>query len=114
MMEVPVRKHTEETVEVTLKVILQEVCSFTGKDAVAIRSTCRKWTLMYARYLFYDVALRFGVKPIRAARYIGRNRTMIYPYNRAVNDLAAVHSQFRKDRDNLYNYLNEMIGNGTA
>lgn len=85
-----------------LKVILYYVCSITGVAESSIRSKCRKWPLMYARYLFYDAAIRFGEKPIDAARFIFRNRTMIYPYNRAVSNLIAVDDEFRKDRARIY------------
>lgn len=97
-----------------LDIILQEVCSLTGENASAITSKSRVWSLMYARYLFYDIALRFGVKPSDAIRYIGRFRTMIYPYNRAVSDLEAVNPQFRKDRDDICIFVNRHLCNDTA
>lgn len=96
-----------------LDIILQEVCSLTGENASAISSKSRVWSLMYARYLFYDIALRFGVKPSEAIRHIGRFRTMIYPYNKAVSDLDAVNPQFRKDRDNISILVNMHLRDDT-
>lgn len=97
-----------------LKVILQEVCSITGESELAIKSKNRKWPLMYARYLFFDVAVRLGVKHKEAAEHIGRNRTMIYPYVKAINDLIDVNSQFRNDREALFNILNNRMKDDTA
>ncbi len=95
-----------------LKVILEVVSSFTKEAETDIKSMCRKWTLMYARYLFYDTAIRLGEKPVNAARFIGRNRTMIYPYNRAVSDLISVDHQFRKDREIVFSQAEIRLNNG--
>lgn len=96
-----------------LKVILKEVCSITGESESTIKSKNRKWPLMYARYLFFDVAIRLGVKHREAAEHIGRNRTMIYPYIRAINDLKDVNPQFRNDRETLFNLLKDRIKDDT-
>lgn len=60
------------------------------------------WSLMYARYIFFDVATKFNVKPSVAVNYIGRNRTLMYPYKRAVSDLYDVNAQFRVDCNAVY------------
>lgn len=95
-----------------LKVILEVVSSITGEVEADIKSMCRKWSLMYARYLFYDTAVRLGEKPVKAANFIGRNRTMIYPYNRVINDLIAVDHQFRKDREAVYAEVESRLNDG--
>lgn len=97
-----------------LRVILTEVCSLTGIDEKAITSKSRKWSIMYARYLFYDTAVRLGIKSALVVGYIGRERTMIYPYNKAVNDLIAVDTHFREDREKLYNLVKEFADDDTA
>lgn len=74
----------------------------------------RMWPIMYARYLFYDVAVRLGIKAAQVVSYIGRERTMIYPYSKAVNDLIAVDSHFREDREILYNLVKEFADDDTA
>lgn len=95
-----------------LKVILEVVCSLTKEAESDIKSKCRKWSLMYARYLFYDTAIRLGEKPVNAAHFIGRNRTMIYPYNKAVSDLIAVNHQFRNDREMVFSKVEVRLSDG--
>mgnify|MGYP000783146140 CR=1 FL=1 len=97
-----------------LKVILTEVCSLTGIDEKAIISKNRMWSIMYARYLFFDAAVRLGIKSAKVVEYIGRERTMIYPYNKAVNNLIAVDAHFREDREKLYNLVKEFADDDTA
>lgn len=97
-----------------LNVILKEVCLLTGESVDGIMSKSRKWPLMYARYLFFDVAIRIGVQPTKVIGYIYRNRTMVSPYTKAVNDLIAVDAQFRKDREELFNLIKSISEDDTA
>ena len=97
-----------------LRVILEEVCSLTGESVEGVMSKNRMWPLMYARYLYFDVATRLGVRPTSVVCFISRNRTMVSPYTKAVNDLIAVDPQFRKDREELFNLVKSIIEDDTA
>lgn len=96
-----------------LNVILKEVCLLTGETEVGIMSKNRQWPLMYARYLYFDVATRLGVRPTKVVCFISRNRTMVSPYTKAVNDLIAVDPQFRKDREELFNLVKSIVEDDT-
>ncbi|MCM1219662.1 MAG: hypothetical protein NC548_34715 [Lachnospiraceae bacterium] len=74
----------------------------------------RMWPLMYARYLYFDVATRLGARPTSVVCFISRNRTMVSPYTKAVNDLIAVDPQFRKDREELFNLMKSIVEDDTA
>lgn len=97
-----------------LRVVLEEVCSHTGESVEGVMSKNRMWSLMYARYLYFDVATRLGVRPTSVVCFISRNRTMVSPYTKAVNDLIAVDSQFRKDREELFNLVKSIVEDDTA
>ena len=53
-------------------------------------------------YVVVDVRSQFHIKPSVAVNYIGRNRTLMYPYKRAVSDLYDVNAQFRVDCNAVY------------
>lgn len=95
------KPHKVEINEI-MQYILERVCILTGNIISAIQSKCRRWSLMYARYIFFDVATKFHIKPSIAVNYIGRNRTLIYPYQRAICDLYDVNVQFRSDCNKVY------------
>lgn len=95
-------KNLPENTEELMQYILERLCALTGNVVSAIKSKCRMWSLMYARYIFFDVATKFNVKPSVAVNYIGRNRTLMYPYKRAVSDLYDVNAQFRVDCNAVY------------
>lgn len=100
-MNIPIKNLPEDTEEL-MQFILERVCALTGNVDSAVKSKCRMWSLMYARYIFFDVATKFNVKPSVAVNYIGRNRTLMYPYKRAVKDLHDVNVQFRVDCNVVY------------
>lgn len=100
-MNIPIKNLPENTEEL-MQYILERVCALTGNASCAIKSASRKWSLMYARYIFFDVATKFHIKPSKAVTFIGRNRTLMYPYKQAVNDLYDVNAQFRVDCNVVY------------
>lgn len=100
-MNIPIKNLPENTEEL-MQYILERVCALTGNVVSEIKSKCRMWSLMYARYIFFYVATKFNVKPSLAVNYIGRNRTLMYPYKRAVSDLYDVNVQFRVDCNVVY------------
>lgn len=100
-MNIPIKNLPENTEEL-MQYILERVCALTGNASSAIKSASRKWSLMYARYIFFDVATQFHIKPSVAVNYIGRNRTLMYPYKRAVSDLSDVNAQFIVDCNVVY------------
>ncbi len=88
--------------EKLMRNILDIVCSLTNAEPAALMSKNRKWSLMYARYLFFHTATKLNVNVITAVKYVGRNRTMAYPYQRAVMNLHDCDAQFRSDCDKVY------------
>lgn len=100
-MSIQIKNLPEDTEEL-MQYILERVCALTGNVVSAIKSKCRMWSLMYARYIFFYVATQFHIKPSVAVNYIGRNRTLMYPYKRAVSDLRDVNAQFRVDCNMVY------------
>lgn len=100
-MSIQIKNLPEDTEEL-MQYILERVCALTGNVDSTVKSKCRMWSLMYARYIFFDVATKFNVKPSVAVNYIGRNRTLMYPYKRAVKDLNDVNVQFRVDCNVVY------------
>lgn len=71
-MSIQIKNLPEDTEEL-MQYILERVCALTG-----------------------------NVKPSVAVNYIGRNRTLMYPYKRAVSDLRDVNAQFRVDCNMVY------------
>ena len=100
-MSIQIKNLPEDTEEL-MQFILERVCALTGNVDSAVKSKCRMWSLMYARYIFFYVATKFNVKPSVAVNYIGRNRTLMYPYKRSVKDLHDVNVQFRGDCNVVY------------
>ncbi len=85
-----------------MQTILDVVCALTNTESGILMSKNRKWSLMYARYLFFHTAMKLNINAITAVKYVGRNRTMAYPYQRAVKDLHDCDAQFRSDCNKVY------------
>ena len=84
-----------------LQWLLSTVCKITGVNENSIRGKSRVWPLMYARYLFFDVATRCGVPMSKAAEAICRGNKLIYPYRKNVLNLHAVDKDFVTLSDEL-------------
>lgn len=93
-----------------MQIILGAVCRITSIAPYAISSNRRLWMLMYARYIFFDTALKFHIKPSDAVMYIGRNRTLAYPYKNAIDNLNETDAQFRADCNRVYESVIEYLG----
>lgn len=91
-----------ENADELMRYILERVCALTGNEPSVVKAKSRVWKLMYARYLFFDVATKFHIKPSMAVIFIGRNRTLMYPYQQAVSNLTDVDMQFRSESNKVY------------
>lgn len=94
-----------------LKWLLSAVCEKTDAIERAVLGDLRIWPLMYARYLFFDVATRCGVPMSKAVAAICRGNKLIYHYRKNVMNLRAVDKEFSKVSDELFEEARKFLAN---
>lgn len=93
-----------------MRIVIDAVCRITNVTESEIVSKSRLWIIMYARYVFFETAIRLFIKPSTVVQFIGRNRTLIYPYRDAVANLIDTDASFQVDCNNVYKTVIEYFG----
>ena len=94
-----------------LQWLLSAVCVRTGTNKNAVLGKSRIWPLMYARYLFFDIAIRCRVPMAVAIQVICRGNKLIYPYRKNVMNLRAVDKDFSNVSDELFEEAQKLLAN---